>query len=296
MRQQISFQALGSECLITLVATKSMKSNFERLYDVVDGFEKRFSRFIETSEVSKVNLNVGKKQRVSAEFLSILSVCRDFNAITEGLFNPLILPALQEAGYVGSFVNKKLNPNLDFSSRQTAELKQVEVGDTWVKLPENAALDFGGIGKGYLLDILARDASMYVDQGYWISLGGDIIAGGLDEGGQPFEIKVANSIESSLPTKSIDVPGGEKLAVATSGVTKRKGITPKGSWHHLIDPRTGLPTSNGILSVTVTSEKAVNADVLAKSILIGGEEEAVRYQEKGLIREYIIQSVDMESA
>lgn len=64
---------------------------------------------------------------------------------------------------------------------------------------------------------------------------------------------------------------GEKIGIATSGVFKRKGRAGDFSWHHIIDPRSGLPAENEILTVTAVAASAKQADILAKTVLILGQ-------------------------
>jgi FAD:protein FMN transferase len=141
-------------------------------------------------------------------------------------------------------------------------------------------LDFGGIGKGYLLDNLSKMISSRHVAGYWLSLGGDIICSGHDVDGQPWRVGVQNATESTENIQYIENRHGDMLAIATSGTTKRKGIRNGTKWHHIIDPRSGLPAETDILTVTATAKSAVIGDVYAKVAVIAGSKEAVRILRK----------------
>lgn len=82
------------------------------------------------------------------------------------------------------------------------------------------------------------------------------------------------------------------LFIATSGVTKRHGDTGSGTWHHIINPQTGQPATTDILTVTVTSDSGVKADVYAKTIIIAGREQATILKQAGHIRSFILQYQD----
>ena len=61
--------------------------------------------------------------------------------------------------------------------------------------------------------------------------------------------------------------------MATSGTTKRQGTNENGTWHHIIDPRTGQPANTDILTATVGSSTATEADIYAKCVVIRGSKE-----------------------
>ena len=73
---------------------------------------------------------------------------------------------------------------------------------------------------------------------------------------------------------------GETLGIATSGIFKRQGVKGQVAWHHLIDPRTGLPVDNNILAVTAIAPDATRADVFAKTVLILGESAGLKFIER----------------
>jgi thiamine biosynthesis lipoprotein len=240
------------------------------IWQLIDDFERRFSRFQTDSELSVLNRCAGEKTTVSAQMREIMAAAQGWSKAMGGLFNPLTLPALHRAGYLGDW-NNPTAIHTDYSERQIASADQIDIGEDWVRLPINSAADLGGIGKGYLLDQLG----LYLDnQGvtdYWLSLGGDMLIAGrdIDATGWIIEVDTAG-VGRAEP---IDTRGG-RLVIATSGVTKRCGEHNGRVWHHLIDPRTGVPAATDILTATVVGISAVAAEVLAKCLVIGGSVDA----------------------
>lgn len=291
-RLQQQFHALGSEIFITLVADDDFpfKTIFHVLHGHISTFEQRFSRFLPKSELSMFNTDAGKDTKVSTEFLELLLKCRLMMKATDGLYNPFILPALQKAGYKGSWPTPRaLAGAPDFSSRQIVPFTELKISSGTARIPANTALDFGGIGKGYLLDKLAEYLQSKAIVGYWLSLGGDIVCAGHDLNGQTWSIQVQHAARQEEKIAALTNTNGSPLFIATSGVTKRRGENGKDAWHHIIDPRTGLPAETNILTATVTSDTGVNADVYAKVIVIAGYEQAKSLKDNGGIHAYILQ-------
>lgn len=286
MMLQQAKHALGSDAVLTVVAASpgQAKTLLRVLWQHIDEFEARFSRFRIDSELSRFNTQAGSEVAVSSEFYNLLVTTRQMNLDTDGAYNPFILPALQQAGYIGSWPEtKKADARLDFSSRHIHPISSLVVTKGRATIPADAALDFGGIGKGYLLDKLADIAHAKHVKGYWFSLGGDIICQGYNEAGEPWRIGI-QAAEDPLTAVAYATNGdGGRMAVATSGVTKRRVSKGSGSWHHLIDPRTGLPTDSDILTATVVGPKAVRADVYASCAVLLGSSSAQKFLSQKLV-------------
>ncbi|MGD0283979.1 MAG: FAD:protein FMN transferase [Candidatus Saccharimonadales bacterium] len=292
-RYQQQFQALGSTVLITLVTKKDLayaQKLFRQISLRISRFEQQFSRFLTDSELTQFNQRAGIKVSVSQTFLKLLEVSKDLSNSTDGLYNPFILPALQQAGYLGSWTSQRTELAInDYRNRKTTIIDNLIIGDSWAKIPKNSALDFGGIGKGYLLDELSRTLSNKMLSGYWLSLGGDIICAGFDLDNEFWKVAIQDANDNSQIIDYISNQTGNILAIATSGITKRHGIKNGQSWHHIIDPRTRKPAITDILTATVTADQAVRADVYAKCIVIAGAKQAKTYKRQGVIQSFLLQ-------
>ncbi|MBI3671190.1 FAD:protein FMN transferase, partial [Candidatus Azambacteria bacterium] len=97
--------------------------------------------------------------------------------------------------------------------------------------------------------------------------------------GESWKIGVQNPLDLASDLKTLDAKG-KNIAVATSGITKRKGMNGSVEWNHIIDPRTGLSVKNNLLAVTVISDKVYKSDVFAKTALILGEKEGIDFINK----------------
>ncbi|MBW4061976.1 FAD:protein FMN transferase [Candidatus Saccharibacteria bacterium] len=269
-------QALGSEVILTILTARrdaQLDSMFDGLWNHLEGFEERFSRFRTTSETTRVNVGAGSWVEVSPEFMEMLRLCTYWNQKTAGLFNPLVLPQLQRAGYVGSWPDAAtVTPQLDYRQRNVAAWTEIETHGSRVRLPKSSALDLGGIGKGLALDQLAAVvASVYPD--FCLSLGGDIVCGGRGLTGA-WEIEVMRASNTDEAAAVYQPAGDEIFALATSGVTNRQGITNGQPWHHIIDPRTGMSSKSNVLTASVVAETGIAADILAKCVVITGSKNA----------------------
>jgi thiamine biosynthesis lipoprotein len=295
VRLQQRKHALGSDALLTLVVddVAAGEAMFPKLWKMIGAFEQRFSRFIAGSELTKFNARAGSEVPVSKAFERLLRTCQKLSAETDELFNPLTLPALQQAGYVGSWPDvTNFEQSLDYRSRRSVTVVgQLEIHAGSAKIPAASALDFGGIGKGYLLDRLRSYLDRQAYANYWLSLGGDIVCKGRDSTDEPWAIGM-QAVDSDLIVGQITNERSNHLAIATSGITKRAGAQQGRMWHHLIDPRTGSSAKTDILSATVVGEQATETDVFAKCLVLLGTRDTGEFIKSHEIKTAYLQTND----
>ena len=284
--------ALGCEVHLTIVSDASQVVSdkyFYKLWMTIFNFEKRCSRFLPASELTQFNKAAGARQPITQEFRDVLLAAKRMADESEGLYNPFILPALQRTGYIKSMVAKYSNDySDDFSDRAVVPADRLLIGDTWANIPYGTAIDLGGCGKGYIGDRLADIASTFPEiNGYWFSLGGDVVTGGLDEHEKPWQVQVESAWgDESQSAGTIILPNPERYAVATSTPIRRAPKIGK-EYTHIIDPRTNKPVESNVILSTVCARSALVADVMASSLVITG---------KAGVKEYLDSKHDVVSA
>ncbi len=224
----------------------------------------RFSRFRGDSELTRVNARAGRWTKVSPGFAALLARSLEAAARSDGLFDPTVLPSLIAAGYDRDFdeliagARDALHP-----SEPCGRWSEIELEGDLVRLPIGVGLDFGGIAKGWTVDLAAHAA---IGEGLsWaiVNAGGDLRITGTSPS-EGFEIAIDDPEAPGEEIARVRVARG---ALATSSVTAR-------AWgpglHHLIDPRTGLPADTGILQATVWAETCAEAEIRAKWALLSG--------------------------
>ncbi len=291
-------QALGGDVTLSVVTESSDKDTnklFDNLWRQVYIFEKRFSRFLPMSELSIFNRSAGIKSFISPEFRDLLIAAKKLGEQTDNLYNPFILPALQRAGYRKSaLIGYENDVQEDYSRRQVAPVKSLNIGDNWACIPYGTALDLGGCGKGYLADQLSKTINIAKVRGYWLSISGDIATFGLDESDNKITLNVQNAGDPNMVSDWIIHSPESYFAVATSGTFKRRGQDDTNNWHHIIDPRSLQPANTDILLATVCAKTVLEADVLASSALIIGSKLALPFLRRHGATDALLQCVDKD--
>ena len=235
------------------------------------------SRFDEGSELSLLNLSAGQPFRASGLLFEVVEAALEAACLTEGIFDPTILPCMLAAGYDRSF--EKLEPGTAENKNHEGKCDWRKIllrpGDNIIYLPQGCSLDLGGIGKGWAVDQAYAFLKNYSD--FAIDAGGDIRVKGRQSDRTPWNIGVADPRGGKTDVAILNVDSG---AVCTSTTMKRKWQAGGQPRHHLIDPRTGEPSDSGVISATVSAPTTTRAEVLAKAALIAGPIRGLQLIEK----------------
>lgn len=236
----------------------------------------RMSAFQEGSDVEALNAAAGTRAvPLHPDTVFLLALAQKCARVTNGVFDITLRPlsSLWGVGKNGSSIppEGKIKEALSLSGMDALHL-DVENRLASLERP-GQSIDLGGIAKGYTGDEAARILTEYGIQNGLISLGGNIIALGLNPEGRAWRIGVQNPLmPRGASLASLDA---KNVSVVTSGANERFFLKDGRFFHHILDPRTGMPACSGLLSVTVASPSGAVADALATALFILGAEEGL---------------------
>lgn len=243
------FEALGTSCSLFGVGLSRMELLRGELW--VRKLGARVTRFSERSELARINCAEGRWVDVSVEMEELLREALRAYERSAGLVNAAVLPSMLAIGYTRSLA-EGTSPAALKEARPTPRLTDVlAVRSRKARLERGCGLDLGGIAKGWMADTLAVRLSANV----LANLGGDLRAIGPGPNGDGWPVGFAG----------VTVMLRDQGA-ATSSARRRRW----GDVHHLIDPRTGLPSSSGLDEVSVVAATGCDAEVVAKTALLLG--------------------------
>lgn len=231
-------------------AEEAIKAAFFRAKEI----EKKYSRFIKDNVLTVLNSNIGEWKKVDEETLGLLKFGAEMKIKTDGVFDMSVKGILESWGY-----------DSDYSFKENGEgkLGLMEFSDDG-KVRLSAEIEFGGIGKGYAVDEMAKCLEKFPN--YFINAGGDLFVKGLDEKGEKWKVYFEHptDAEQVIGFVDVDVVG---RGLACTSPSKRKW----GDKHHLVDPRTKKP-ANKMLAVYTQAESCVLADSYATALFVMGYE------------------------
>jgi thiamine biosynthesis lipoprotein len=274
--ERIAFRAVGTDCSAAVTAGRGDLRRAGRALAAaqreVAACEAALSRFDPSSDLSRLNRDAGSWVAVDARLVEALRLALRARVATRGRFDPTVLPALVAAGYDRSFELLEERPPRRAEGWRAGAAVEVDEHGGRARIDAGAALDLGGIGKGY-----AAARALEAMQDAWpalpgalVDLGGDLALWGTTPEGGPWRIDVIDPRSSGAVAGRLLLSGG---GVATSGRDVRR-FGPGRSLHHLIDPATGEPAKPGPLAVTVVAAHAAEAEAHATALAISSPADA----------------------
>lgn len=255
------------------------QKHMDDIQQMLERMDMELSRTKEGGEVYAVNQAAGKEAvKVSDETLEVVKLSLQYAEEMDGLFDPTIGPLIDlwNIGNGGDTVPDQAAIDKAKSLTNYKDVEIDEAAKTVKLLKEDMVLDLGGIGKGYAAD---RIADYLKEQGLhsaMINLGGSsIIALGTKPNGAEWNIGLQDP-DQSRGTQLGTIKIADEV-IDASGVYERYFMQDNVRYHHILDPRTGYPSQNGLKSLTIMSPNATDADALSTGVFLMGIEEGMKY-------------------
>ena len=274
-------QIFAMDTIMTLTAYgKNREAGIKAAEGVILAMDAALDPELPTSTIYAINHAKGQNVVVSAQVAKMLSTASTVYKQSGGALDPSIYPLVKLWGFVDS---KYYLPSDEEISAQMAKMCYDQMvltsfpssGSYAVNLPSGAQIGLGAVAKGCASEN-AVDAMRQagVSSGI-ISLGGNIQTLGLKPDGSRWKVAIQDPKNTASYLGVIEV--GE-TAVITSGSYQRFFTASNGkTYHHIINPQTGYPATNSLLSVTIICQDGTMADCLSTAMFVLGENKALNY-------------------
>lgn len=264
------------DTVVTITLNGGSQELLTELWQACGRYERLLSKTVDGSDIDRINRADGATVTVDPETWAILRRAKDISAMTDGAFRVTIAPLSALWDFTGGTMRMPTEQER-LSALPLTDDSRLILGDNCaVTLPAGMQLDLGGIAKGYIADQLAQ---MVREQGAsgTLNFGGNVYAVGAKDGGAPFRIGIADPRQPGQPMAVVNV---SDLSVVTSGTYERCFTKGGVTYHHILDPATGLPADTGIASATIVSASSMDADALATACVVLGREKALALLER----------------
>jgi thiamine biosynthesis lipoprotein len=227
------------------------------MIDEVSRFDRAYSRFDENSDLSNL-LRAGRLDSPSPETQAMFKFAREMYDATNGVFDISVGYSLEKLGY--GYRHDSIDKHQNY-------WQQISITSEAITVPRGLRLDFGGFGKGWLIDNLVEIIHTMDVNDFIVNGGGDLYV----SSSHPIEITLENPREPKTLFGTVNL---QNKALAASSTTKRTWHTGEQTHHHIIDPETKSPSSSQAIASFVTSRSALIADTLATTLIIRPELES----------------------
>lgn len=257
-----SFSCMASQCEV-LIDTEDpiiFESYFSKVQIEAVRLEHKYSRYRDDNIVYQINNAHGKNVKLDEETSSLIDFAFQCYKMSDGFFDIT-------SGVLRQIWKFKKSEHVVDKFPQNHEIKAClkKVGmfrlrwkSPHLQLEPGMEIDFGGIVKEYAVDkcisLFSKDAPAAL-----INFGGDLSVTKAPRSGS-WSVAIEELFKAGDPRASIDIKKG---AVATSGDTHRFFEHQGKRYSHILNPKTGLPASNGVATITVRAETCTLAGILA---------------------------------
>lgn len=258
-------------------------SNYQQSVDsILMVVDQSLSNWVSNSTISLFN----KQNELTTNdehFLRMLLESKSIYQVSDGAFDPAVMPLVKAWGFGPDGPAVKANQNIDsllllvnwnFDMTMTDD----GAGKTIVQIVKNSPVqfDFNAIAQGYSVDLIFDFLKNRGVKNMMVEIGGEVRAIGKNDKGEHWRIGIDKPVEEGERILQA-VAEIDNKAIATSG-NYRKFYEKDGQrYAHTINPKTGYPVKHNLLSATVLAETCANADAYATVFMVLGLEESIAF-------------------
>jgi thiamine biosynthesis lipoprotein len=242
----------------------------QKCFDKMAEYEAMLSRTREGSDIWKVNHAGGEPVEVSDETAELINLALKYADLSEGAFNITLAPYSILWDFQNNTGDVPSEEEIAEAGSHTG-LSLLHIDGNTVTLDDpEAAIDLGGIAKGYIADRLKELILENGIESAWINLGGNVLTVGEKPDGSTWNIGIRDPFGEA--SDIITIVRLRDMSVVTSGTYERFFEKDGVIYHHILDPETGYPMQNGLKSVTILSDSSADGDALSTTCFVLGLE------------------------
>ena len=295
----ISSIKLNTAVQITIYDSQD-KSLLDDCLALCDKYELIFSRTDEESELYKLNHRISDSAvsnqttetqptpyqingttntwHISEDLAALLSEGLSITKESDGAFDIAIAPLTSLWNFTAE--DPKVPDDADIQNAlPLCSSDGVTINGQDIILPsDDIQFDVGAIAKGYIADRLKDFLVKKGVNSAIINLGGNVLCIGSKPDGTPFKVGIQKPFADRNETEAVmDITG---KSVVSSGIYERCFKQNGKLYHHILNPKTGYPYDNGLISVTIISDQSVDGDALSTTCFALGLDEGLKFAEK----------------
>lgn len=278
--------SLNGRTMGTVYGIKVMVGYFDDLASLQKEIDTRLEEINQSMSVYRQDSEISKFNTISArisfpaseDFLFVLKTAKTLHQQTQGAWDGTVGPLVDLWGFGKTKDTRtipsaeKINDLLKKTGFQKIKIRQK---NALSKKESGISLDLGSIAKGYGVDQIARVIEQKGIKNYLVEIGGEVYASGRRGDGGKWRIGINKPEKGSPYTEVYKVVTLENKAMATSGDYRNFFEQDGKIYSHVIDPRTGYPVSNQVVSVTIIADTCTYADGLATAVMVMGPQQGL---------------------
>lgn len=263
---------------ITLYDSK-YETYLDGCFTLAQKYEDLFSTTKEGTDIWNINHSNGTAVTVADETIALLQKGLEYSEKSNGRFD-ITVGRLSSLWDFSETTDREVpSPEAIAAALATIDYHAVMIDGNQVTLTNpDAAIDLGGIAKGYIADQMKQYLNDHGVTSGLINLGGNVLSVG-PKPGNPSYYQIAIQKPFSSDGEAAVSLQVTTQSVVTSGTYQRYFEADGTLYHHILDLSTGYPCNNGLDSVTIISDHSVDCDALSTLVFLMGADDGLEYVE-----------------
>ena len=277
---KIKGYAQGTSYSITYYAKSGLvkKTNIDSILLVID---QSMSLYKPNSMINKFNESTSG-MLVDFHFMEVYKRANAIFKDTNGKFDVTVAPLVQLWGFGPKKVEKFPNEATIKNALSCVGMEKISKHQLFLKKEHPCVnIDFNGIAQGYTVDVIAAYLRIKKIDHFMVEVGGELCINGTKPDGQLFKVGIEGPVNKELSDQRIKhIVQFKRGAITTSGNYQKYLMNGNQRISHLIDPKTGYPLKNEMVSVTVFAKNAITADGYDNAFMAMHVKEALAFVQK----------------
>ncbi|HQM70448.1 MAG TPA: FAD:protein FMN transferase [Bacteroidales bacterium] len=243
---------------------------------ILQDFNMSLSLYEDSSVLCRINRN--ETDVPDKLFTEVFNRSREINELSGGAFDITVGPLVKAWGF-GPDAHRNFSEESRDSLMKLVGMDKVEIRNSRVvKTDPRISLDFNAIAQGFSVDVICRYFDEKGIKSYLVEIGGEVRVKG-DKDGAMWKIGIDRPSDNNV------IPGSELQAIiklkdrslATSGNYRKFFVENGVKYSHTIDPVTGYPVKNQLLSATILASDCATADGVATACMVMGKDKTIEF-------------------
>jgi thiamine biosynthesis lipoprotein len=283
--RRIEGRTMGTTYHVTVVARGTAPGLQEKIDRRLEEIDRSLSTYREDSEISRFNRlrQVGEEFRVSGDFLRVMQTAARVFTLSGGAWDGTVRPLVDLWGFgPAGPVGEPPPPERVASRLAEVGFQKIEIRETGalVKRQASVTLDLSSIAPGYGVDQVAEVIRGEGFTDFLVEIGGEVAAAGSRRDGRPWRVGIGRPRVDAAPDEVYRIAPLRDAAFSTSGDYRNFFVRDGVRYSHVLDPRTGRPVANGVVSVSILAPDCALADGLSTAVMVLGVEAGLALVER----------------
>lgn len=242
--------------------------------EILERIDSSVSVYRSESIISRINRN--EETVPDSLFINVFNRSREFYDLSEGNFDISAAPLFDVWGF-GAKEKKEVTQQMIDSILAFVGMDKVWLENGVVKKSDpRVTLNMNAIAQGYTSDVIAAEFDKRGVENYLIEVGGEIFCKGLNPKGKEWSVAIDKPVEGNMiqGEQIQDILNLSNRGLATSGNYRKFYKEGDKVYSHTLDPKTGFPAKQNLLSATIIAKDAMTADAYATYFMVVGLEKA----------------------